>query len=72
METEEIYVVGDLFRKEIKNQRLTNGYCIKALQDAGIEMSDAKFSNKIYGIRDKFTQEEIDVMNRRMGTNFSN
>jgi hypothetical protein len=50
--------VGELIRKEIKQKRLTNGYVIQGLKEKGIDMSDTKFSNKIYGVRDLFNEAE--------------
>lgn len=71
METKVEMYVGELIRKEIKDQKLTNGFVIKKLQDSGIEMSDTKFSNKIYGVRDTFTPEEVDIINKKaLGTDF--
>ena len=69
MDTQEIYV-GELIRKEIKSQKITNGFVIARLVTAGIEMSDARFSNKIYGERDKFTEQEIKIINSALGTQF--
>jgi hypothetical protein len=69
MATKETYV-GELIRKEIKDQKITNGFVIKRLNDAGIEMSDTKFSNKIYGERDLFTNEEIEIINKALSTQF--
>jgi hypothetical protein len=51
--------VGELIRKEIKQKRLTNGYVIQGLKEKGIDMSDTKFSNKIYGVRDLFNEAEV-------------
>ena len=70
METKEKTYVGELIRKEIKDQRLTNGYVINFFKKAGIEMSDTKFSNKIYGERDSFTPEEVLIANTALGTDF--
>ncbi len=69
MVKEEIYV-GELVRKFIKDNKLTNGYAIKILNDAGFPLTDTRFSNKIYGEREQFTQTEIDVLNNGLGTNF--
>lgn len=51
--------VGELIKKSIREKRVTNGYVIHALIEAGIEMNDVKFSNKIYGVRARFTEEEV-------------
>lgn len=67
MATKETYV-GELIRKEIKSQKLTNGYVIKRLNDAGIETTDTRFSNKLYGERDTFTEEEVQIINKALGT----
>lgn len=56
--------IGEKIRKHIKTNRLTNGYVIKHLSDNGIIVSDSKFSNKLYGIRDSFTEQEIEVINK--------
>jgi len=69
MATKEIYV-GELIRKEIKSQKITNGYLISRLAKANIPMSDSRFSNKIYGERDRFTPEEIAIINEALGTKF--
>ena len=63
--------VGELIRKEIKNQRVTNGYVIHGLKDKGIEMSDTKFSNKIYGERDTFQPNEISAISLILNTDFT-
>lgn len=70
MDTKETVYVGILIRDEIRRQQLKNGYVINKLKDAGIEMSDAMFSNKIYGERDQFKENEIKVINQSLGTNF--
>jgi len=70
MVKEKVYV-GELIRKHIKENKLTNGYAIKILNDAGISLTDTRFSNKIYGEREQFTQNEIDVLNNGLGTDFS-
>ena len=62
--------VGELIRAEIKRQQLTNGFVIQRLIKAGIEMSDTRFSNKIYGKRDAFTEAEVEVINKALETNF--
>lgn len=62
--------VGELIKKEIRKRFLTNGSLIYALKQAGIEMSDTKFSNKIYGERDQFTPDEIKIINKTLGTDF--
>ena len=58
------YIEGDLVRKTIKSKRVTNGYVIYAMVEMGIEMSDTKFSNKIYGDRDKFTEPELKAISK--------
>lgn len=70
METKEEVYVGEHIRKEIKDQKLTNGYVIAFFKKAGIEMSDTKFSNKIYGERDSFTPLEVTIANEALGTDF--
>ena len=64
--------VGELIRAEIKKQKLTNGFVIQRLVQNDIEMSDTRFSNKIYGVRSRFTEREIQVINEALGTDFSN
>lgn len=61
---------GELIRKELKKRFLTNGYLIHILQKSGIEISEPKFSSKIYGKRDQFTEEEIQIINKTLGTDF--
>ena len=63
--------VGLDIRDEIKAQRITNGNLIFKLKQAGIEIADTKFSNKIYGERDKFTEDEVKIINEALGTQFS-
>lgn len=70
MATKEAVYVGELIRKSIKDQKLTNGYVIKQLVEAGIEMSEARFSNKIYGVRDTFQPEELPIINKALGVDF--
>lgn len=70
MSTKTLPYVGELIRKEIKDQRLTNGFVIRFLVNAGHEISDTKFSNKIYGERDQFTPEEVEIVNTALGTTF--
>ena len=63
--------VGLDIRDEIKAQRITNGNLIYKLKQAGIEIADTKFSNKIYGERDRFTEDELKVINAALGKEFS-
>lgn len=63
--------VGEQIRKEIKRQRVTNGYVIHGLKENGIEMSDTKFSNKIYGERDIFQPNEISVISSILNADFT-
>lgn len=63
--------VGLLIRDEIKLQRVTNGFVIQKLEKAGIKMPDSKFSNKLYGIRDKFNAEEVAIINKALDVNFN-
>lgn len=69
MEKRKVYV-GELIRKHIKDSCLTNGYVIKGLSDKGFKISPPKFSNKIYGVIDKFTQEEVDAISVILNKNF--
>ena len=69
MATKETYV-GELIRREIKSQKLTNGFVIKRLNDAGIEMTDTRFSNKLYGERAVFKPEEIDIISKALNVEF--
>lgn len=64
--------VGEAIRREIKRKMVTNGYVIKGLQDRGIEMSDTKFSNKIYGQRDTFQPNEVSAVSEILETDFTN
>ncbi len=68
--TEETVYVGELIRKTIKDKHLTNGFVISRLAEDGIEMTDAKFSNKIYGQRDKFTDTEVEKISTYLGVDF--
>lgn len=70
MKKEKKYV-GLLVRDEIKSQRVTNGFVIQKLEKAGIKMPDSKFSNKLYGVRDKFNIEELAVINEALDVNFN-
>lgn len=70
MSTETIPYVGEQIRKAIKDKRVTNGYVIQGLKDAGEEMSDTKFSNKIYGDRDKFTEPEVKLISKILKQQF--
>ena len=63
--------VGLDIRDEIKAQRITNGYLIHKLNQAGVDIADTKFSNKIYGERDRFTEDEVKIINTALGTQFS-
>ena len=66
--------------KILGNKELKSAVTVKAhafskqaaerIKKAGIEMSDTKFSNKIYGFRDKFSQQEVDIINEALNTNF--
>lgn len=67
--TESPYV-GELIRKEIKDQKVTNGFVIRYFAEAGLEMSDTKFSNKIYGERDRFTPEEVFICSKALRKEF--
>lgn len=69
MKKEKDYV-GELIRKEIKQKRLTNGYVIQGLKEKGIEMSDTKFSNKIYGVRDLFNETEVNAISEILKKQF--
>lgn len=70
MVKQKIYV-GEQIRKHIKDNKLTNGYVIKGLNDLGIVLSDTRFSNKIYGEREQFSEEEVSSINDILGTDFS-
>lgn len=67
MMIEEKTYVGELIRKSIKDQKLTNGYVISRLIKDNFEMSESKFSNKLYGQRDKFTEEEVIKISEYLG-----
>lgn len=64
--------VGELIRAAIKRKMVTNGFVIQGLKDRGIEMSDTKFSNKIYGMRDTFQPNEVSAVNEILDTDFTN
>lgn len=61
--------VGESFRRRIKELKVTNGYVIKGLSDAGIKLSDTVFSNKIYGVRDTFNEQESEIINNILFVN---
>lgn len=69
MEKETTYV-GEVIRKHIKDNFLTNSYVIQSLKKAGIKMNDTKFSNKLYGKRDEFKQEEVNAISKILKTKF--
>lgn len=69
--TETAPYVGELIRKRIKEMKVLNGFVIDALKEAGMEMSDTVFSNKIYGGRDKFNVEEVKKISKILKTDFS-
>lgn len=69
MAKEKIYV-GELIRKHIKDSCLTNGYVIKGLIDKGVKMSPPKFSNKIYGVIDEFTEQEVALISEILKKQF--
>ena len=69
MAKEKIYV-GELIRKHIKDSCLTNGYVIKGLIDKGVKMSPPKFSNKIYGVIDEFTEQEVSLISEILKKQF--
>lgn len=71
MATETEYV-GESIRREIKRKMVTNGYVISGLKERGIEMSDTKFSNKIYGMRDTFQPNEVVAVGEILDTDFTN
>lgn len=70
MSTKDKIYVGTLIRDEIRKQQVKNGFVISKMNLAGLDMSDVKFSNKIYGERDSFKKEEIESINTILGTNF--
>ncbi len=66
------YVVGKLIRDKIKEMRVTNGYVIYQMVDEdGNTMSEPVFSNKIYGNRNKFTDEEVKKISKILKTDFT-
>lgn len=62
-EITEVYV-GELIRKAIKDIRITNGFVIMALSDMDVKITPASFSNKIYGVREQFTYDEVKAINK--------
>jgi len=34
-------------------------------------MPDSKFSNKLYGVRDKFNEQELEIINEALDVNFN-
>lgn len=71
MNTDTSPYVGELIRKRIKEMKVLNGYVIEALKEHDIEISDTTFSNKIYGDRDKFTDEEVKKISKILKMDFS-
>lgn len=71
MATKTDIYVGEKVRSTIKRKMVTNGFVIQGLKDRGIEMSDTKFSNKIYGMRDTFQPNEVSAMAEILDTDFS-
>lgn len=65
------FTIGELIRKKIREMKVTNGYVIAALHNAGIEMSESKFSNKLYGERDTFEEKEVKIISKILKTNFT-
>lgn len=51
---------GIEIRNRIKRMNLTNAFIIET---AKLEMSAATFSNKLYGQRHKFTDQEVEKIN---------
>jgi hypothetical protein len=62
--------VGLKIRDTIKEKKVKNGYVISAFKDAGIIVSDASFSNKIYGEREQFTKEELEIASKLFNEEF--
>ena len=67
--TNENYV-GELIRKTIKSKYLTNTYVIEKLKERGVKINPSSFSNKIYGIRDKFSDLEAKEIADILGVTF--
>jgi len=70
MKKEQTYV-GELIRKEIKDAMVTNGYVIKGLEENGVKLTPTNFSNKIYGVRDKFTESEVQLISKILKKSFN-
>jgi hypothetical protein len=70
MKKEQTYV-GELIRKEIKDAMVTNGYVIKGLDEMGVKLTPTNFSNKIYGVRDKFTESEVQLISKILKKSFN-
>lgn len=62
--------VGEVIRKHIKDNFLTNSYVVNAMKNVGFKINDTKFSNKLYGKRDEFKQDEIDAISIILNKNF--
>ncbi len=71
MNTDNAVYVGELIRKRIKDMKVLNGFVISSLKESGMEMSDTTFSNKIYGERDKFNEEEVKKISKILKADFS-
>lgn len=70
MKKQPIYV-GESIRKHIKDNFLTNSYVIEAMKKRGFKMNDVKFSNKLYGKRDEFKEDEVLSISDILSTNFN-
>ena len=55
---------GDLIKKEIKRLGYFNTKIISELGKRGFIMTDVNFSNKIYGVRDRFTDPELKAISK--------
>lgn len=63
--------VGERIRNEIKKRMLTNGFVIHNLQQRGFKMTEPKFSSKIYGVRDSFTDQEVKEISEILSVDFT-
>lgn len=71
MAVKQLQYVGERIRTEIKKKRLTNGYVLLMLKDRGIPMSEPSFSNKLYGVRQSFTDQEVKEISEILSVDFT-
>lgn len=71
MAVKQAQYVGERIRAEIKRKRLTNGYVLLMLKDRNMGMSEPTFSNKLYGVRQSFTDQEVKEISEILNVDFT-